>query len=95
MGSRGFWIESLCVGGEVLDGTNDSVGGTRPTSGYRKEWGEESGRQSHTSRPGSRLTRPGSTHGARPGSSLRYSGREGMERGKRSRTDMEVRPYDS
>lgn len=82
----------VSVGGEGWDGTTDRSDGGRPTSGYRKEWGEESGRQSHTSRPGSRLgrsTRPGSTHGARPGSSLRYSGRGVMERGKRN-TDTEV-----
>ena len=68
--------------------------GSRPISGHRKEWGEESGRLSRASQSGSGLgrSRPGSTHGARPGSSLRKSGR-GVERGKRARTgtDAEVR----
>jgi hypothetical protein len=84
-----------CLGAEAVGDTARNVGGGRPTSGYRKELGEESGRQSRASGSGSGLgrSRPGSTHGPRPGSSLRRSGR--MDRGKRARTgtDTEVRAY--
>lgn len=80
-------IQCVCVGGDL---ESDHEGGNRPSSGYRKGWGEESGRQSHTSRPGSRvMSRPGSTHGVRPGSSLRRSGR-GLERGKGNRTETDT-----
>ena len=57
---------------------------------------EESGRQSHTSRSGSRLarSRPGSTLGTRPGSSMRKSGGRGQLDGNRNRAsggvDLEV-----
>lgn len=62
--------------GEAGDGSVDDY----PENDY----GEESGRQSHASRSGSRVgrSRPGSKLGSRPGSSLRQSG-HGMERGRK------------
>ncbi len=67
----------FALGGIAGEGATDG----RPESEHA---GEESGRQSHASRPGSKLgrSRPESRLGSRPGSSLRQSG-QGWERSKK------------
>lgn len=80
----------MLAGGVALAATGVERSGSAQSQGGQD--GDTSGRQSQASRSTSRQgwSRPTSTRGVRPGSSLKPRPGRGVDQNKRSRSDMEV-----